>query len=99
MAKSNTITDHKELVWRITRHIQDMQNIWSYDGSEEFTDAEIDIHNSTISMGIVDQDWYDRRLKATWYELMCELIYVTGLHHMKENTKKIISEQNFSHER
>ena len=96
---AHTLTDHKSLVWRISRHMQDMDSIWNYYGSEEYTDAEIDIHNSAISMGIVDQDWYDRRLKATFYELLSELLYVIGLHHMKENTKKIISEQNFSHER
>ena len=96
---ANTLTDHKALVWRISRHLQDMDSIWNYYGSEEYTDAEIDIHNSAISMGIVDQDWYDRRLKATFHELLSELLYVIGLHHMKENTKKIISEQNFSHER
>lgn len=96
---AHTLTSHKALVWRISRHMQDMDSIWNYYGSEEYTDAEIDIHNSAISMGIVDQDWYDRRLKATFHELLSELLYVIGLHHMKENTKKIISEHDFSHEK
>ena len=87
---SNTPTSHKALLWRITRHLQDMDTIYDYDGSEEYTDAEIDIHNGAIKLGIVDQDWYDRRLKATWHELLCELIYVTGLHHMKQSIDKII---------
>jgi len=96
---AHTLTDHKALVWLISRHMQNLEAIEDYFGSEEYTDAEIDIHNSAISMGIVDQDWYDRRLKATFHELLSELLYVIGLHHMKENTKKIISEQNFSHEK
>jgi len=96
---ANTLTDHKALVWLISRHMQNLDVIEDYYGSEEYTDAEIDIHNSAISMGIVDQDWYDRRLKATFHELLSELLYVIGLHHMKENTKKIISEYSFSHER
>jgi len=87
---SNTPTSHKALLWRITRHLQDMDTIWNYDGSEEYVDAEIDIHNGAIKLGIVDQDWYDRRSKATWHELLCELIYVTGLHHMKERIDEII---------
>ena len=87
---SNTPTTHKALLWRIMRHLQDMDTIYDYDGSEEYTDAEIDIHNAAIKLGIVDQDWYDRRLKATWHELLCELIYVTGLHHMKQSIDKII---------
>ena len=87
---SNTPTSHKALLWRISRHMQDMREIYDYDGSEEFTDAEIDIHNAAIKLGIVDQDWYDRRLKATFDELLCELIYVTGLHHMKQRIDEII---------
>ncbi len=43
-------------------------------------------------MGIVDQDWYDRRLKATFHELLSELLYVIGLHHMKQSANKIIKE-------
>ena len=87
---SNTPTSHKALLWRITRHLQDMNDIYDYDGSEEYTDAEIDIHNGAIKLGIVDQDWYDKRLKATWHELLCELIYVTGLHHMKLKVDEIL---------
>ena len=87
---SNTPTTHKALLWRICRHMQDMDAIWNYEGSEEYTDAEIDIHNGAIKLGIVDQDWYDRRLKATWHELLCELIYVIGLHHMKQRIDEII---------
>ena len=87
---SNTPTSHKALLWRICRHMQDMDAIWNYEGSEEYTDAEIDIHNGAIKLGIVDQDWYDRRLKATWHELLCELIYVIGLHHMKQRIDEII---------
>ena len=89
---SNTPTSHKALLWRICRHMQDMDAIYDYDGSEEYTDAEIDIHNGAIKLGIVDQDWYDKRLKATWHELLCELIYVIGLHHMKQSVDKIIVE-------
>lgn len=87
---SNTPTSHKALLWRICRHMQDMDTIHDYEGSEEYVDAEIDIHNGAIKLGIVDQDWYDRRLKATWHELLCELIYVTGLHNMKERIDEII---------
>ena len=87
---SNTPTSHKALLWRICRHLQDMDTIYDYDGSEEYTDAEIDIHNGAIKLGIVDQDWYDKRLKATWHELLCELIYVIGLHHMKKKVDEII---------
>ena len=87
---SNTPTSHKALLWRITRHVQDMDNVKDYEGSEAFVDAEIDIHNGAIKLGIVDQDWYDRRLKFTWHELLCELIYVTGLHHMKIRIDEII---------
>lgn len=87
---SNTPISHKALLWRITRHIQDMSDIYDYYGSEEYTDAEIDIHNAAIKLGIVDQDWYDKRLKATFHELLCELIYVVGLHHMKIKVDDII---------
>ena len=87
---SNTSISHKALLWRITRHIQDMSDIYDYYGSEEYTDAEIDIHNGAIKLGIVDQDWYDKRLKATFHELLCELIYVVGLHHMKIKVDDII---------
>lgn len=87
---SNKPTSHKALLWRISRHMQDMHEIYDYYGSEEYTDAEIDIHNAAINLGIVDQDWYDRRLKATFDELLCELIYVIGLHHMKQKVEEII---------
>ena len=87
---SNTPTSHKALLWRICRHMQDMREVYDYYGSEEYTDAEIDIHNGAIKLGIVDQDWYDRRLKATFDELLCELIYVIGLHHMKQRIDEII---------
>ena len=89
---THTPKTHKELLWRITRHMQDMDCIEDYDGSEAYTDAEIDIHNGAIKLGVVDQDWYDRRLKATWHELLCELIYVVGLHHMKQQVDRIILE-------
>ena len=89
---ANTPTTHKALLWRIIRHIQDMEAIYDYEGSEAFTDAEIDIHNGAIKLGIVDQDWYDNRLKHTFHELLCELIYVIGLHHMKQQVDKIIIE-------
>ena len=85
-----TPASHKALLFRITRHLQDMDTYDDYEGSEAYTDAEIDIHNGAIKLGIVDQDWYDRRLKATWHELLCELIYVTGLHHMKQKLDEII---------
>ena len=89
---ANTPTTHKALLWRITRHMQDMDTYNDYECTEAFTDAEIDIHNGAIKLGIVDQDWYDKRLKATFHELLCELIYVIGLHHMKQKVDKIITE-------
>jgi hypothetical protein len=89
---ANTPTNHKALLWRITRHIQDMDATSDYEGTEAFVDAEIDIHNGAIKLGIVDQDWYDNRLKHTFHELLCELIYVIGLHHMKQQVDKIIIE-------
>ena len=72
--------------------MQGSESKGNYYGSEECTDEEIDIHNSASSMGIVDQDWYDRRLKATFHELLSELLYVIGLHHMKQSANKIIKE-------
>lgn len=88
-----TYKNHKDLLWCITEHIKNLANDEDYYGSEPYTDAEIDIHNSAISMGIVNQEWYDRRLKATTEELLCELIYVIGLHQMYTKTVELVNKE------
>jgi hypothetical protein len=79
---------HEKLLWAITKHLKEM----THEGVGSLIESESYIFNTAMELGIVDQEWFDDRLKATQVELFCELLYVIGLHHMKETIQKSLKD-------
>ena len=84
---------HEKLLWAITKQLKEM----TYEGDEyepsfSLEDNEANIFTAVMELGIVDQEWFDGRIKATQVELLCELLYVIGLHHMKETIQKSLKD-------
>lgn len=84
---------HEQLTWIIAKHLEEIAyDGENYEGSKYSCDNEAKIFDTAMKLGIVDQDWFDNRLKATPVELLCELLYVVGLHHMKETIQKSLQD-------
>jgi hypothetical protein len=87
---------HEKLLRAITKHLKEM----THEGVGSLIESESDIFDTAMELGIVDQDWLDNRLKATsefclsrfQVELFCELLYVIGLHHMKQTIQKSLQD-------
>lgn len=84
---------HEKLLWAITKQLKELTDERDeYDISFSLEDNEAKIFRTAMELGIVDQEWFDGRLKATQVELFCELLYVVGLHHMKETIQKSLQD-------
>ena len=76
----NEIVKHKENV-----------NYW---GSEEDVNNETEIINYVLHNGIVNQDWFDERLKCTSIEMLEDILRELYLNHLnKHNEDKVTRDE------
>lgn len=68
------------LYWDIVNEIEISANDSDYIGSGIEVDNSSSIFERCLHYNIVDQEWFDQRLKATAIELYCEIILVLGSH-------------------
>jgi len=64
----------KEYIKKEIRNLENNENYW---GSEENIKNETIIYNYFLENKIVNQDWFDDRLKYTNIELLEELLKLT----------------------
>ncbi len=63
----------KNLIKKEIRNLENNENYW---GSEKNVNNENTIYNYFLENKIVNQDWFDNRLKYTNIELLVELLSI-----------------------
>ena len=63
----------KNLIKKEIRNLENNENYW---GSEKNVNNENTIYNYFLENKIVNQDWFDNRLKYTNIELLMELLSI-----------------------
>ena len=64
----------KEIIEFTKNEIVKHKEIKDYWGSEEDVNNETEIINYVMHNGIVDQDWFDERLKCTSIEMLEDIL-------------------------
>ena len=64
----------KEIIEFTKNEIVKHKEIKDYWGSEEDVNNETEIINYVMHNGIVDQDWFDERLKSTSIEMLEDIL-------------------------
>ena len=77
----NEIVKHKENV-----------NYW---GSEEDVNNETIIINYVLHNGIVDQDWFDERLKSTSIEMLEDILRELYLNHLDKHDEDEVTRDEY----
>lgn len=77
----NEIVKHKENV-----------NYW---GSEEDVNNETEIINYVMHNGIVNQDWFDERLKCTSIEMLEDILRELYLNHLDKHDEDEVTRDEY----
>ncbi len=77
----NEIVKHKENV-----------NYW---GSEEDVNNETEIINYVMHNGIVNQDWFDERLKSTSIEMLEDILRELYLNHLDKHDEDEVTRDEY----